>query len=147
MPTKRDNPYMQFNFTIDLGDGIAAGYQEVSGLGLELTRTEYRNGNDPFNHVRKLSGLNKASDVTFKRGIFGTIELYEWLNQIRNGDVGQVRESVTIRLMAEDHTTVAMTWSLKKATIAKYTSGPLNAKGSDTASEEMILSCERIEVS
>jgi phage tail-like protein len=146
MATQRANPYMQFNFTVDLGTGIVGGFQEISGIGLEIATTEYRNGNDPFNHVRKLGGLNKASDVTLKRGIFGTTELYQWLNQIRNGDVGQVRESVTIRLMAEDHTTVAMTWSLKKARIGKYTSGPMNAKGNDVAMEEIVMPCERIEI-
>ena len=141
----RDNPYMQFNFTVDLGGGIVAGFQEVSGIGMEVATTEYRNGNDPYNHVRKLGGLNKTSDVEFTRGIFGTTELYQWLDQIRNGEVGQVRESVTIRLMAEDHTTVAMMWSLKKARISKYTGGPLNAIASGVAMEKVVLTCERVE--
>jgi hypothetical protein len=49
MAVLRDRPYTQFNFLVDLGDGVTegptAGFQEVSGIGMEVTVTEYRNGN------------------------------------------------------------------------------------------------------
>src|SRR5262249_61445478 len=73
--TPRDRPYTQFNFLVDLGDGKtdgpSAGFQEVSGLGMEVTVAEYRNGNSKENSVVKITGLNKATDVTMKRGVIG----------------------------------------------------------------------------
>jgi hypothetical protein len=33
---------------------------------------EYRNGNERENSVCKLTGLNRATDVTLKRGIIGS---------------------------------------------------------------------------
>ena len=36
----------------------------------------------------KITGLNKATDVTLKRGVIGSLNLYQWLNDIRNGDQG-----------------------------------------------------------
>src|SRR5687768_15024595 len=101
MAVLRDRPYTQFNFLVDLGNGVtegpAAGFQEVSGIGMEVTVTEYRNGNSKENSVMKITGLNKSTDVTMKRGIIGSLDLYQWLNQVRNGDQNALR-TVTIQL-------------------------------------------------
>ena len=147
MATERINPYPQFNFTVDLGQGIRAGFQECSNIGMEMTVVEYRNGNDKTNNVRKITGLNKASDVTLKRGAIGVLDLYGWLNDIRNGTSNGVR-NVTINLMSEDKTdsSPALTWRLLNARIIKYVGGPMNAKGSDVAMEELTLSYERLEM-
>ena len=151
MAFKRDRPYVQFNFLVDLNggngtEGPDAGFQEVSGIGMEVTVAEYRNGNERENSVRKITGLNKSTDVTLKRGIIGSLTLYEWLNQIRNGDQKAIR-TVTVSLQTEDHSDVVQRWKLLNARIIKHTSGPLNAKGTDVAMEELVLAYERLEMS
>lgn len=149
MATLRERPYVQFNFLVDLGngnpDGPEAGFQEVSGIGMEVTVSEYRNGNSKENSVMKITGLNKSSDVTLKRGVIGSLNLYAWLNDIRNGNQNAKR-NVTIFLQNEDHTDVVQTWKLMRACITKHTSGPFNAKGTDVAMEELVLAYERLEM-
>jgi phage tail-like protein len=149
MAVLRERPYAQFNFLVDLGtgrtDGPEAGFQEISEIGMSVDVIEYRNGNEKENSVRKITGLNKATDVTLKRGVIGSLNLYNWLNQIRNGDVGALR-TVTIQLQNEDHTAVVQTWKLLRARIIKHVSGPLNAKGTDVAMEELTLAYERLEM-
>jgi phage tail-like protein len=149
MAVLRDRPYVQFNFLVDLGtgstDGPEAGFQEISGIGMEVTVAEYRNGNSKENSVMKVTGLNKSTDVTLKRGVIGSLNLYQWLNQIRNGDQTAYR-TVTIQLQNEDHTQAVQTWKLLRARIIKHTSGPLNAKGTDVALEELVLAYERLEM-
>lgn len=149
MATQRDLPYHQFNFLVDLGtgntDGPDAGFAECSPIDFEVSVVEYRNGNDKANHVRKLTGLQKVGDVTLKRGVIGTLSLYSWLNEIRNGDQSAQR-TVTIQLQSEDHAQVVMTWKLLRARIVKHTSGPFNAKGTDVAMEEITLAYERLEI-
>ena len=149
MATLRDRPYMQFNFLVDLGDGNtegpSAGFQEVNGLGMEVTVIEYRNGNSKENSPIKITGLNKASDVTLKRGVIGSLDLYNWLNDVRNGNQNALR-TVTIQLQSEDHGQVVQTWKLMRARIVKYTSGPFNARGNDVAIEEIVLAYERLEL-
>lgn len=149
MATFRDRPYVQFNFLVDLGNGNTngpqAGFQEISGIGMEVTVSEYRTGNFKENSVMKITGMNKSTDVTMKRGVIGSLDLYQWLNQIRNGDQTALR-TVTIQLMSEDHTTVVQTWKLNRARIIKHTSGPLNAKGTDVALEELVVAYERLEM-
>jgi phage tail-like protein len=149
MALLRERPYVQFNFLVDLGtgntDGPEAGFQECSNIGMEVTVAEYRNGNEKENSVRKITGLNKSTDVTLKRGVIGSLNLYQWLNDIRNGNQGALR-NVTIQLQSEDHTAVVQTWKLMRARIIKHVSGPMNAKGTDVAMEELTLSYERLEM-
>ena len=149
MAVPRDRPYVQFNFLVDLGNGVtegpAAGFQEVSNIGMEVTVAEYRNGNSVENSVQKITGLNKATDVTMKRGVIGSLNLYRWLDQIRNGDQTAYR-TVTVQLQNEDHTQVVQTWRLLRARIIKHVSGPMNAKGTDVAMEELTLAYERLQM-
>lgn len=149
MAVLRDRPYVQFNFLVDLGtgntDGPEAGFQECSNIGMEVTLSEYRNGNERENSVRKVTGLNKCTDVTFKRGVIGSLNLYSWLNDIRNGNQNALR-TVTVQLQSEDHSAVVQTWKLLRARITKHVSGPMNAKGTDVAMEELTMAYERLEM-
>jgi len=149
MAKLRERPYVQFNFLVDLGDGVTegpqAGFQEVSGIGMEVTVSEYRTGNARENSVMKITGMNKSTDVTLKRGIIGSLNLYQWLDQIRNGDQNAKR-TVTIHLQNEDHTDIVQTWTLQRACITKLTSGPFNAKGTDVALDEVVVAYERLKV-
>lgn len=149
MAVVRDRPYVQFNFHVNLGDGVTntpqAGFQEVSGIGMEVTITEYRPGNYAFNNVIKTAGLNKATDVTMKRGVIGSLDLYKWLDDVRNGANNGLR-NVTVELKSEDRSQTVQTWRLINARIMKHTSGPFNAKGTDVAMEELSLSYERLEM-
>ena len=149
MAVLRERPYAQFNFLVDLGtgnnDGVEAGFQECSGISMSVDVIEYRNGNEKENTPRKITGLARVSDVTLKRGIIGSLGLYHWMDQIRNGDQAALR-TVTIQLQNEDHTAVVATWKLLRARIVKHTSGPLNAKGTDVAMEELTLAYERLEM-
>lgn len=144
-----DRPYVQFNFWVTIpGLGApnepAAGFQECSNIGTELTIVEYRNGNDAFNNVRKIVGGNKSADVTMKRGVIGSLTLYEWLNQLRLGN--QERKDVVIELKDETRTNTVQTWTLYNALISKHVTGPFNAKGTDVLMEEMTFVYERLEI-
>jgi phage tail-like protein len=150
MATPRDYPYSQFNFRVSW-DGlnettVNAGFQEVSGLGLEMTVAEYRAGNWSENSSRKVNTTYKVPDITCKRGVLGALDLYQWLDAVRNGTQGQLK-TVTVKLMSEDRTTAVMTWKLLRARPMKYTGPSLNGKGTDLAIEELVLSSERIELS
>lgn len=145
---REDRPYSQFNFQVSwdslAADSPKAGFQEVAGLGMEIAVAEYRGGNSQTNEPIKVTGTVKTPDVTLKRGLIGTEELYEWLEQVRNGDQDALK-SVTIQLMSENREDVAMTWKLTNARPMKYTGPSLNGKGTDLAIEELVLAAERID--
>lgn len=143
---QRNTPYGAFNFTVDLGGGgPPGGFSDVSGLVTEMTVAEYRNGSDPMNHVSKIPGVHKVGDVTLKRGLIGSRDLFDWIKRTRTEGY-RAKRSVTITLMDEGRRPVAV-WSLQGAMPLKYTGPTLAAKGGgDVAVEELVLSCESYEV-
>jgi phage tail-like protein len=146
MATERQNPYGTFNYLVDLGTGdtanIKAGFQEVSGLNIEVTSADYRNGNEGVNHVRKVNGIYKVGDITLKRGLMGALDLFTWINAVRTGDVTAPR-NINIQLRDESGQNTVMTWRLTNARPIRYNGPALNAKtGTDVAIEELVLSCE-----
>ena len=150
MATERPNPYGSFNFLVDLGTGdttsVKAGFQEVTGLNIEVTSADYRNGNELKNHVRKVNGIYKVGDITLKRGLMGAVDLYQWIDQVRTGDL-TAKRNITIQLRDEAGTNTVMTWRLTNARPLKYTGPSLNAKtGTDVAIEELVLSCEDLTI-
>ena len=80
-------------------------------------------------------------------GIIGVTDFFDWIKLVRDGDQSQ-RKTVKIELMDEAHVNVVMTWVLTNAKPKNYKGATLNAKGgTDVAIEEMVLSCEKIDVS
>jgi len=149
MPTrKRNHAYRKFNFLVDLGagdtEGPQAAFQECN-IGIEVTVPEYRSRNKKGDSVRKITGLNKSTDITLKRGVIGSMNLFNWLNDIRNGKQAATRD-ITIQLQRKEHRAVVQTWKLIRARIIKIVSGPMNAKGTDVAMEELTLAYERLEL-
>lgn len=151
MPTFRENPYDAFNFIVALGgaqgDGsegtIIGGFSDVSGLGMEVSYSEYRNGNEKFNTVRKVPNTHKLDDVTLKRGLVGSDDLFAWLKTVRDGTADP--RQVTITLLDEARQTVAI-WALRNAQPKKWTGPTLAAKGGgEVAMEELSLVHEGIE--
>ncbi len=153
MSKPRPTPYSAFNFLVGI-DGIdemdyVGGFSEVSGLNAEVTMAEYRAGNAKVNYVSKVPGVNKSGDVTLKRGVIGSDNIFKWLNLARSGDLNAKKDSVTIKLLNEQRDeTPVVTWTLKGVTPIKWTGPTLTAKGGgDVAMEELVLSVEYIEQS
>jgi phage tail-like protein len=145
----RTSPFGAYNFLVNLNgprqpQEPLGGFSDMSGLSTELTIAEYRNGNDPENHVRKIPGVHKVGDVTLKRGIVSSEDLWEWIDQVRKQGVEGQRQ-VTITLNDEAGRPVE-TWTLRGCVPLKWTGPTLAAKGGgDVAMEELTLSCEGLE--
>ncbi|MEP7346104.1 MAG: phage tail protein [Gemmatimonadaceae bacterium] len=149
MAVLRERPYTNFNFLVDLGSGVTdgpdAGFEEVILPEVWLDVIEYRNGNERENSVRKLTGLDHVGNIVLRRGVIGSLSLYQWYNDIRNGNQAALR-TVTIQLQSEDHTEVVQVWRLLRARLVRLKWGPLNGKGKDVVLESAELACERLEM-
>ncbi|MBW4484545.1 MAG: phage tail protein [Tildeniella torsiva UHER 1998/13D] len=145
----RTHPYPAFNFLVNLNgpigpEEILGGFSDVSGLGAEVTIAEYRNGNEKENRVRKVAGVYKASDVTLKRGVVDSSDLWAWFDDTRrNGPEAQREVVITLRDEAGND---IQAWKLRGVVPMKYTAPTFAAKGGgDLALEELVLSAESIE--
>jgi phage tail-like protein len=148
--TQRNDPYSSFNFLVQFGQSdatsVLAGFQEVSGMNIEVTSAEYRAGNFLFNHPIKVNGVYKVGDVTFKRGLIGALDLYQWVDAIRTGN-HTVLNPVHVQLQDEAHNGPVFTITLINARPIRYTAPTFNAKaGTDVAIEELVLSIEDLTI-
>ena len=143
MGVKRDNPYLNFNFIVDIGVGDELGFSEVEVPSGEIEVIEYREGADRVNTARKLPGLAKYPNVTLKRGITGSTDLFEWWKSVRDGQV--VRRNVTITLLDEQRQAVYR-WLLRNAWPVKIEGPTLNASGNEVAIETLELAHEGLEI-
>jgi phage tail-like protein len=144
MGVLRDNPYGAFNFLVEV-DGLAVGgFSDVSGLGAEIAYADYRNGNEPTNAVGKIPGLHKFADVTLKRGIVGSTDLFQWLKQVADGTPSP--RNVTIILLDEARQAV-LRWKLRRAQPKKWAGPHLAAAAAGViAMEELVLVHEGLEM-
>jgi phage tail-like protein len=149
MATERNNPYGAFNYLVSLGDKnndqeeVFGGFSDVSGLGSEVSYSEYRNGNEKFNTARKIPNTHKVDDVTLKRGLCGSLRLYSWQKSVADGAYAPT--TVTITLLDEARQPIA-TWVLRNAQPKKWTGPTLAAKGGgEVAMEVLSLVHEGIE--
>lgn len=152
MPTFRENPYGAFNYLVSIGgaqgDGsegtVVGGFSDVSGLGYEVSYSDYRNGNEKVNTVRHVPNTFKNDEVTLKRGLVGSDDLFNWLKGVRNGTADP--RNVTVTLLDEARNAV-MTFKLHNAQVKKYTGPTLAAKGGgEVAMEEIHLVHEGLDV-
>jgi phage tail-like protein len=146
---ERENPYGAFNFLVEFaaaGDAAAinAGFSDVSGLGNEVNFSEYREGKDPVNTVRKVPNTHKLDEVTLKRGLVGSTDIFTWFNQVAK-DGKYLPRSVTI-VVLDEAKKEAVRIILNRAQPKKWVGPTLAAKGGgEVAMEELHLVHEGIE--
>ena len=134
-----DNPTPAFRFTVDLGDGNAAGFAEVSGLNVENEVIEYRNGNDRELVRRKVLGLQKYSRVYLHRGMTRDLSLFEWAANTKEP------RDITIAVLNNEFEPVYI-FKLKNALPVEFRISDLNAEHSEVLIETLELTHEGFQI-
>ena len=145
----RTVPYPAFNFLVNINGPVSpeeplGGFSEVSGISTDITIAEYRAGNERENHPRKVAGLHSIGDVTLKRGVVNSQDLWDWVDQTRRTGVAAKRE-VVITLRDEAGEPI-QSWTLHGTMPMRFAAPDLNARTSDeVAVEELVLSAEGLD--
>lgn len=138
----RNDPYESFNFLVVIDGVTVAGFSECSGLTTETDPIEYRIGNEPLT-VRKLPGLKKFSNITFKRGYTDSKELWNWRKLVMDGKTK--RQSGSVVLLNEARSE-ALRWNFREAWPRKWEGPTMNAKNNEVAIETLEICVEDIEL-
>ncbi len=142
MATPRIDPYVAFNYLIEIAGIKAGGFSEVSGLDMEVQSIDYRNGDEVF-IPRKLPGLKRTSNITLKRGIIGELDVYQWVLAGARGAVSRRDGAIILR---DEQRREVMRWKFTRAWASKYI-GPTLQGDSNTVAIEAIEIChEGLEV-
>lgn len=150
MAILRERPYGGTNFKVNLGAGMDddlawTGFVEVTLPEASVEVIEYRAGNYKEGNPIKLIGLERYTNLVLKRGLCGSMDLYQWWDQVRNGHQGTER-TVIVQLLSENHADVVTTWKFRGARPVKYSFSPLNGLESGPVYETVELTFERMEM-
>jgi phage tail-like protein len=133
-------PHANANFLVDLGYGdpnsATAGFCEVIFPEFRIDVPQAATGTE--------SG-GRSQRLILRRGVTGTLDLYEWWNQARRGEAAQTR-TVTIALLADDHSTAVVTWHFHGARPVSLSYSPLNAMDAGVLIESIELAFDSLEM-
>ncbi len=90
---ERGDPYLTSNFYVEIQGIEQASFSECSGLSIETEVFEYQEGG-LNEYVHKLPGRSKVSNVTLKRGITESTELWDWYRDVVQGKIKRKNVSI-----------------------------------------------------
>jgi len=146
----RTAPYPAYNYIVNLNgprdpEKLLGGFSDVSGLTTETHISEYRDGNEAESHVRKVPGSHKVGDVTLKRGVVDSSDLWAWISQTQT--TGLLAQRDVIITLRDEAANPVQSWKLRNVVPMKYTGPTLAGKGGgEVAMEELVLAAEGFEI-
>jgi phage tail-like protein len=147
-PVIRDDPYPAHNFEVlitgvsDDGTAVRGSFSEVSGLEVELTPIEYRNGSETLT-ARKIVGLQKYSNIVLKRGITGHPDFWNWIVEAINGKVRRTEGAI---LLLDESRIEVQRWTFVRGWPTKYTGPGLNAANNEIAIDTLEIAHEGLRI-
>lgn len=134
-----------YTFKIEIAGQVIAQFKEVGGLEVSREKIEHREKNAMGRDVYKvLPGKVVFSDITLKRGVTDSDDLWKWQQKIMEGDVDGARTDGSIVLF--DYAGLEKTrWNFKNAWPQKLAVTGMQAGSSDVLVEELTLAHEGIE--
>ncbi len=139
----RIDPYRNFRFRVEIDGVQAAAFSEASIPSMDTQEVPYREGTDPA-HSRKLSGMNSFGNVSLKRGLTDSTELYAWYEQVQKAGAEGARRNISLVLL-DDKGNDRARWDIVDAWPLKYESGGFNASGNEVMIETIEIVHEGVQ--
>ncbi len=139
---ERVDPQISCQFHVEI-DGIAeATFRECSGLEAQTEVMDYEEGgvND---HVHKLPGRTKFTNVSLKRGVTDSNALWEWYEKVIQGRIE--RKNISI-ILFDARSTEVKRWNFERAYPTKWSGPGLKSEENAVAIESMELTHEGMSV-
>ncbi len=132
----RKDPYLGFNFLVEIGGQVAGGFSEVTGLQVEVETEDYREGGRN-EYVHRLAGPVKYSaNLVLKHGITASDDLWRWHQDVRQGKIQ--RQNVSIILL-DSTQEEKRRWEFEAACPVKWVGPDLRAGQAEVAVESVEL--------
>jgi phage tail-like protein len=132
----RNDPYMGFNFLVEIEGMIVGGFSEVTGLAVETEVEEYREGGLNA-YVHKLAGPTRYSaNLVLKRGLTDIETLWSWHQDVVKGKVKRKNGSI---YLLDARRLPAMWWNFADAYPVKWSGPDFRAEQGAVATETVEL--------
>lgn len=142
MATPRVDPYVSFNYLVEIAGVRAGGFSEISGLDAEVQTIDYRNGDEDF-VARKLPGLKQFPNLVLKRGIIGELDIFAWVQLAASGRIDRREGAIILR---DEQRNEVMRWKFIRGWACKYTGPSLMGSSNEVAVESIEIAHEGLVV-
>ena len=143
--TSRMDPLVGFHFALEVQDQIKGYFTECAGIGSENEIVTHSVVTEKgVEVVLKIPGRLKWGDITLKRGITDSMDLWEWRKMIEDGKVKDARRNGSITMFDQELEARAR-WEFKNAWPSKVSGPSPKAEGNEIVVEEITLVHEYIE--
>ncbi|MBN8592382.1 MAG: phage tail protein [Anaerolineae bacterium] len=133
---KRKDPYLGFNFQIEIQGLVVGGFMEVSGLQLEIQIKEYQEGGQNA-FVHKLPGPARfPGNLTLKRGLSDSDLLWDWQSKVAAGNIQRRNGSV---ILLDETGVEKLRWNFFNAYPVRWNGPQFNAETASVAFETLEL--------
>jgi phage tail-like protein len=142
--TGRQDPLVGFHFSLEIQDQVAGYFTECSGIGSENEVIEHKVVNKKgVEVVMKIPGRLKWGDITLKRGITASMDLWKWRKMVEDGEVKSARKNGSIVMYDQMLQEVAR-WNFENAWPSKLSGPAPKADGNEIGVEELTIVHEYI---
>ncbi len=140
-----ENPLVGFHFAVDISGVVAGYFTECSGLGSEHEIIEHKVITEKGNEViMKIPGRLKWENITLKRGITSSMDIWTWRKDVENGKVDSSRRDGSIIMFDQTLKEVAR-WNFLRAWPVKVTGPQPKSDSNEIGVEELTIAHEYIE--
>lgn len=140
MPEK--DPLVSAWFGVEFQGQVAGAFRECTGLGSENDVVDYKASGPKGEFVmKKVPGRMKWNDITLKRGITDTMDMWKWRQKVEEGKVEEARKNGSIIMFNQQSQEIAR-WDFVNAWPSKITGPTANAGTNDVAIEELAITHE-----
>ena len=144
MTERGTDPLVGFHFSVEISGKVSGLFTEVSGLGSETETVEHKPvSSKGVDFVQKMPGRLKWSDITLKRGITATMDVWSWRQLVVDGQVAKARANGTIIMFDTSGTAVAQ-WDFVNGWPSKVSGPSLTSDSTAFGVEEMTIVHEGI---
>ena len=143
-PARTEDPLLGFNFSLEVQGAVEGYFTEASGIGSENEIVEHKVVDKKGHEItRKIPGRLKWGDITLKRGITAVMDVWDWRQQVEQGDVDGARKNGSIVMLDREYKEVAR-WNFELGWPSKVTGPSLKADSNEFGIEEMVIVHEGI---
>jgi phage tail-like protein len=140
MPEK--DPLVSAWFGVEFQGQVTGAFRECTGLGSENDVVEYKASGPKGEFVmKKVPGRMKWNDITLKRGITDTMDMWKWRQKVEEGKVDEARKNGSVVMFNQQGQEIAR-WDFVSAWPSKISGPTANAGTNDVAIEEMSITHE-----
>ena len=129
------DPFMSYNFAVEIGGVVVGGFSEVSGLSSEIELESYQEGG-LNSYVHKFPKHTTYPNLVLSRGLINIDLFYIWYQATNQGLIQQLNGTV---IVLNNQQIPVMWWTFKKAYPVKWEGPQLNASNDEIAVEKIEL--------